>query len=185
MVVLASASPRRRELMKRITPSFEVATADIDEETSYNLPPLQAVLDIAKRKCLKVKDNYPNDIVITADTIVVLNDEIIHKPVDAEDAKNILKKLSDKTHQVITAYCINYKNKFIESYVASDVLFNKLSDKLIEDYVATGSPLDKAGAYGVQDGEKFPIVKEVIGSIDNVIGFPVEEIKRDFLEIQK
>lgn len=185
MVILASASPRRRELMKRITPSFEVATADINEETSYNLPPLQAVLDIAKRKCLKVKDNYPNDIVITADTIVVLDNEIIHKPKDSEDAKNILRKLSNKTHQVITAYCINYKSKFIESYVTSDVVFNKLNEKLIEDYVATGSPLDKAGAYGVQDGDKYPIVKEVIGSLDNVIGFPVEEIQKDFLKIQK
>jgi len=185
MVVLASASPRRRELMKRITPSFEVATADINEEKSYNLPPLQAVLDIAKRKCLKVKDNYPDDIVITADTIVVLNDEIIHKPIDEIDAKNILNKLSDKTHQVITTYCINYKDRFIENYVVSNVTFNKLSEQLINEYVATGSPLDKAGAYGVQDGEKFPVVKKVNGSIDNVIGFPVDEIRKDLLEIQK
>ena len=88
-------------------------------------------------------------------------------------------------HEVITAYCLFKKDILIEHYVISKVYFNKLSNELIEDYVKTGSPLDKAGAYGVQDNDKFPIVKSIDGSITNVIGFPVEEIKQDFLNIEK
>ena len=185
MVILASASPRRRELFKQITDNFQIITADIDEETSYNLSPLQAVLDIAKRKGLKVKESHPNDIIVSADTIVVIDDQIIGKPIDGEDAKRILRKLSNRKHQVITAYCLFNKDRFIEKYVISDVYFNELSERLIEDYVNSKSPLDKAGAYGVQDNEQYHIINKVNGSINNVIGFPIEEIKEDFEKIQK
>lgn len=184
MVILASGSPRRRELMKLVTNDFVVVTADIDEEKSYYMNPLDAVLDIAKRKGLKVKEQYPNDIILSADTIVVLDNKIIGKPINAEDAKKILRDLSNRTHKVITAYCWFNKDKMIEHYVESEVIFNKLDNDLIDRYVATGSPLDKAGAYGVQDNKNFPIVKEVIGSLDNVIGFPTKEIKEDFLKIK-
>ena len=184
MIVLASASPRRRELLKRIVKDYIVTTSDIDEEKSYVFPPLEAVLDIAKRKGLNVVDKFPNDIVISADTIVVLDNEIIGKPIDAEDAKRILRKLSNREHEVITAYCLFKEDKFIERYVISSVKFNELSDQLINDYVASGSPLDKAGAYGAQDNEKFPIVKEIKGSLTNVIGFPVDEIKEDFIKMK-
>ena len=179
MIVLASASPRRRELLKRIVKDYKVTTSDINEEESYNLPPLEAVLDIAKRKGLNVVDKYPNDIVISADTIVVIDSKIIGKPIDKEDAKRILKLLSNREHEVITAYCLFKGGKMIENYVSSKVLFYELSDELIDKYIATGSPLDKAGAYGVQDNENFPIVKAIIGSVDNVIGFPVKEIEED------
>lgn len=182
MVILASGSPRRRELMKQIVSDYKIITSDIDEESSYVLPPLETVLDIAKRKGLKVRESHPDDLILSADTIVVLDNEIIGKPTDAEDAKRLLRKLSNRTHEVITAYCWIKGDKIVEHYVVSKVVFYELSDKLIEDYVATGSPLDKAGAYGVQDNEKCPIVKEVIGSIDNVIGFPVKEIKEDYLK---
>ena len=184
MIVLASASPRRRELLKRIVPEFQVTTSDINEEESYVLPPLEAVLDIAKRKGLNIKDKYPNDIVITADTIVVLDNQIIGKPIDKEDAKRILKRLSNREHQVITAYCLFKNDQFIENYVISRVLFNVLSDDFIDKYVETNSPLDKAGAYGVQDNDEYPIVKAIFGSVDNVIGFPVKEIKEDLDKLQ-
>ena len=183
MVILASASPRRKELMKEITSDFTIITSDIDEDKSYSLPPLEAVLDIAKRKGLKVQENHPQDLIVSADTIVVLNNKIIGKPKDAEDAIKILKELSDKTHEVITAFCMFKGDKFIERYVVSKVEFNNLSDELIKAYVATGSPLDKAGAYGVQDNDHFPIVKKVTGSMSNVIGFPVDEIKEEFAKI--
>lgn len=179
MIILASGSPRRRELIKRIVNDYKVITSDIDEEKSYSLSPLEAVLDIAKRKGEKVHSMYPHDTVISADTIVVLNNQIIHKPIDENDAKRILKLLSNKTHEVITAYCFFKDDHFLENHVVSKVIFKDLDDSLIERYVASGSPLDKAGAYGVQDNGHFPIIKKVIGSIDNVIGFPVEEIKKD------
>lgn len=185
MIILASASPRRREKMKLITEDFEIIVSDIDEEKSYNLPPLEAVLDIAKRKGEKIHRLHPHDYILSADTIVVLNNEIIGKPVDKEDAYRILRKLSGNKHQVITAYCWFKDDTLIENYVTSDVVFNELSDQLINDYIATGSPMDKAGAYGAQDNNDFLIVKQIIGSVDNVIGFPVKEIKEDFERIKK
>ena len=185
MIILASASPRRRELLKEITSDFSIITADIDEDKSYVLSPLDAVLDIAKRKGEKIHKDHYDDLVISADTIVVHKGKIIGKPVDAEDAKRILKELSNDVHEVITAYCLFKKDKLIEHYVVSKVYFHKLSDELIDEYVKSGSPLDKAGAYGVQDNEKYPIIEKVVGSVNNVIGFPIEEIKEDFLSIEK
>ncbi len=183
MVILASGSPRRRELMKQITDEYQIITSDVDEHVSPDSSPLEAVLEIAKRKGEKVFHDHPNDIIISADTIVVIDNKIIGKPKDSEDAKRILHLLSNREHEVITAYCIFKKEMFIENYVSSKVLFYPLSDQMIDEYVATGSPLDKAGAYGVQDSETYPIIKRVIGSITNVIGFPVEEVKRDLMEV--
>lgn len=183
--VLASKSPRRQELMKLISSDFVVAIEDIDEESSYKLSPIKAVEDIAKRKGEALDKYYPNDLIISADTIVVLDDKIIGKPLDKEDAKKILKELSGKSHYVHTGFRIKYLNKEIVSHVTSEVIFNELSDELINQYVASGSPLDKAGAYGVQDNDKFPIIKKVIGSIDNVVGFPVKEIKEVIENLKK
>ena len=177
--ILASKSPRRKELMKQISPDFLIAVEDIDEEQYYKLPPIDAVRNIAKKKGEAVDNLYPEDLIISADTIVVLEDKIIGKPKDIEDARRILRDLSDKTHDVYTAYRIQYKGIEILNYVDSKVIFNNLSEELIENYIKSGSPLDKAGAYGVQDNIEYPIIKKVIGSIDNVIGFPVAEIKRD------
>ena len=183
--VLASKSPRRQELMKLISSDFVVASEDINEESSYSLSPINAVEDIAKRKGEAVEKLYPNDLIISADTIVVLDDEIIGKPVDKADAKRILKELSGKTHYVHTGFRIKYLSKEIINHVTSEVIFNDLSDELIDKYVASGSPLDKAGAYGVQDNDTYPIIKKVIGSTDNVIGFPVKEIKEAIEQIKK
>lgn len=183
--VLASKSPRRQELMKLISSDFIVATEDIDEESSYKLSPIKAVEDIARRKGEAVEKYYPEDLIISADTIVVLDNQIIGKPIDELDAKRILKELSGKSHYVHTGFRIKYLNKEIISHVTSEVIFNELSDELINKYVKSGSPLDKAGAYGVQDNDKFPIIKKVIGSVDNVVGFPVQEIKELIEQIKK
>ena len=185
MVILASASPRRRELLKRVVSDFTIITADIDEDKSYVLSPLDAVRDIAKRKGEKIAKDHQDDIVISADTIVVHKGKIIGKPLNAEDAKRILKELSNDEHEVITAYCLFKGDKFIEKHVISKVYFRPLDDVLINKYVESGSPLDKAGAYGVQDNDKFPIIDKVIGSVNNVIGFPIEEIEKDYIEIKK
>ncbi len=186
MIVLASQSPRRKELMHRISDAFIIDVSNIDESTSLNLSPLEAVQDIAKRKGLYVAKRHPHDIVISADTIVVIDDQIIGKPVDEADARRILRLLSGRTHEVITAYCFLEENRFFENYVISKVIFNELDDDLIDRYIKTGSPMDKAGAYGAQDSDlQFPIVKEVIGDMDNVIGFPVTQIKLDLQNFKK
>ena len=181
MVILASASPRRKQLMEDLFPSFSIVVPEIDESLSFKKfsNVLDIVRDIATRKCQKVSNEHPRDLVIAADTVVVIENEIIGKPKDAKDAFNMLKKLSGKTHYVYTAYAINKDGKMIINTVETEVLFNELSDELINSYIATGSPLDKAGAYGYQDNDQYPIVKRIIGSYHNVIGFPIEEIKED------
>ena len=183
--ILASKSPRRKQLMKFISSSFEVDSEDIDESSSYNLSPIEAVKDIAKRKGEVIDPLYPNDLIVSADTIVVLDNQIIGKPKDIEDAKRILRLLSGKSHFVHTGFRVKYLNKEIVDTVTSEVVVNKLDEKLIEEYVASKSPLDKAGAYGVQDNERFHIIKKVIGSYDNVVGFPVKEIKEAVEQIKK
>ena len=181
MVILASASPRRKKLMKELVPSFTIIVPEIDESLSFknHIDVKDIVSDIANRKCQKISKDHPHDLVIAADTVVVIGNEIIGKPKDAEDAFKILRKLSGKTHYVYTAYTIRKNDQIISSVVESEVVFNDLSDELINSYVASGSPLDKAGGYGYQDNADFALVKKINGSITNVIGFPVEEIKED------
>ena len=184
MIILASGSPRRQERMKQIVDDFGIIVSDVDESVSKNLPPLEAVLEIAKRKGEAVFKSHPDDIVLSADTIVVLDNKIIGKPIDEKDAKKILRELSGRTHTVITAYCWFKGNQMIENHVVSEVTFHQFGDDFIDKYIATGSPLDKAGAYGVQDPESHQIIKEIKGSIDNVIGFPIKEIKEDYEKIK-
>ena len=181
MVILASASPRRKQLMKELVPSFVIVVPEIDESSSFkNHHNVQDIVkDIAQRKCTKISKEHPNDLVIAADTVVVIENEIIGKPKDQDDAYKMLRKLSGKTHYVYTAYVISKGKKTISNVVETKVVFNVLSDELINSYIASGSPLDKAGAYGYQDNDNFPIVKSIDGSYHNVIGFPIEEIKED------
>ena len=180
MYILASQSPRRKWLMERdISPLFKVVVSNADEHFPHELTdPKDIVKFIAKEKGEIVAKEYPNDIVISADTIVVIDNQIIGKPKDKDDAYRMLRLLSNRYHSVFTGYAIFKKDKIINKVVESKVLFNELSDKFIWDYIATGSPMDKAGAYGLQDKD-FQLVKEVIGSVENVIGFPTKEIKND------
>ena len=180
MFILASQSPRRKELMaKYISRDFKIVVSHLNEEEGHHLNPLDCVKTLAYQKGEIVHKKYPQDIVISADTIVIINDIMLNKPSDEEDAKKMLKILSNKTHKVITAYAIFKENLLIENEDISTVTFNDLSDKLIDEYVKTGSPLDKAGAYGLQDNKKFNIIKTTSGSVNNIIGFPVEKILMD------
>ena len=181
MVILASASPRRKMLMKELVPSFTIIVPEIDESLSFknHQDVKDIVKDIASRKCQKVSKDHPNDLVIAADTVVVSDNDIIGKPKDKDDAYRMLRKLSGKTHYVYTAYVISKEDKVITNVVETEVIFNDLSDDLINNYIASGSPLDKAGAYGYQDNADFALVKKINGSVTNVIGFPVDEIKED------
>lgn len=185
MIILASKSPRRKQLISEyITSDFLTYNPDIDESLSNSLiDPILIVRDIAKRKGECALKKYPNDLIIAADTIVLYSNEILGKPKDEKDAYRILNLLSDKTHQVITAYSIFYKDIEIIKHVISDVTFNKLDDELIKKYIASKSPLDKAGAYGIQDNSKFHIIKEYKGSYSNIVGLPIEELKNEIDKI--
>ena len=182
MIILASASPRRKRLMEEeISSSFTVIVPEIDESLSFrNFQDVKDIVkDIAKRKCLKVAQDHENDLVIAADTVVVINNQIIGKPKDEKDAYRILKTLSNNKHFVYTGYAIKQGDKFINKVAKTTVVFNDLSEQTIKDYIASGSPMDKAGAYGYQDNQDFALVKKIHGSKANVIGFPIEMIKRD------
>lgn len=174
MFILASASPRRKELLSKLISDFEIVVSDVDENivvsNVYSLP-----LELSKLKAHAVFKNHQTATILAADTIVVLDNEILCKPIDNEDAKKMLKKLSSKKHQVITGYTLLSKEKEINRYVVTYVYFNELSDELIEEYVNTGSPLDKAGGYGIQD-EDFSLVNHIEGSYSNVMGLPLEDL---------
>lgn len=175
MIILASQSPRRRELIKKLTNDFTVMPADIDEE-SLHVPPHELPGQLSKMKAYAISAKYPNDTVIACDTVVILDGELMGKPHTKEKAKEMLRKLSGKRHVVISGYTYISKEKEITRTVRTYVYFNVLSDDLIDRYIATGSPMDKAGAYGIQDKE-FDLVNHIEGSMDNVIGFPTEDIK--------
>ena len=186
MIILASASPRRKRLMEEeVSSSFAIVVPEIDESLSFlkYKRVSNIVKDIAKRKCLKVVSTHPNDLVIAADTVVVINHQIIGKPKDQNDAFRMLKMLSNNKHFVYTGYAIKSGNTFINKVVKSTVYFNDLSDELINSYIASGSPMDKAGAYGYQDNQDFALVKRINGSQSNVIGFPIEAIKEDLKKL--
>lgn len=178
MFILASKSPRRKELLKQIIPEFEIIPSNVDE-FKYSLNELSLV------KALEIAKSYPNDIIISADTIVILNDKIYGKPQSKLEAYSMLSSLSNKVHEVKTIYTVFCEKLNISHtrVITSKVYFNKLSDELINEYIESGSPLDKAGAYGVQDNNKFPIISHIEGSYTNIVGLPVDELKQDLLSL--
>lgn len=178
--VLASASPRRKELFALIVPEFEVIPAKSEEKFNMSLFPEQVACSVAESKCDEVFLSNTDKTVVGCDTIVVSDGEILGKPKDATDAENTLKRLSGKTHFVITAVCVRNKHKKLLEYEKTEVRFNTLSDDFIKIYVDSGSPMDKAGSYGIQDGG---LVKEYFGSYTNVVGLPVSLVKKMLGEV--
>jgi len=176
MLILASESPRRRELIKRITNNFTVIPSNVDESLLH-ITPHDLPAELSKLKAYSVFSKYPNDEVLACDTVVILNGELMGKPRNKKEAFDMLSKLSNKKHVVISGYTYISKDKEITRTVRTYVYFNKLSDELINKYIESGSPMDKAGAYGIQDQE-FNLVNHIEGDFDNVIGLPVEDIKK-------
>ncbi len=176
-VILASNSPRRKEILEKFGIDFKVVKSDYEEKDVYPTPK-DTVTAYARGKAESVfyATGKPKDtIVLGADTVVCIGNEIIGKPKDKADAVCTLKKLSGKTHTVVTGYCLISRDKSVVNAVASHVTFNELADEEICDYVDRFKPFDKAGSYGVQDD--FPLIKEISGSFYNVMGLPIEDIK--------
>ena len=150
-IILASQSPRRRELLARITPEFKICPADVDESLSPDCTPEENVRQLAQRKARAVfAQAEPGALVIAADTIVVCDGIILGKPEDEADAVRMLRMLSGRTHQVMTAVCVKTADAECAEVSITDVTFRALHDGEAEDYAASGEPLDKAGAYGIQ-----------------------------------
>jgi septum formation protein len=178
-LVLASASPRRRELLDQAGVACEVIPADIDEEIRPSESPVSMTLRLAREKALAVARRVgesPPRHVLGSDTTVVLDDEIIGKPTDPEDAVRLLQRLTGRTHRVVTAVAIveTGSGAIFDCAVESRVTMRRAGVEALRDYVATGEPLDKAGAYAIQ-GEGAWLVTGFEGSRSNIIGLPIEE----------
>lgn len=181
MLILASGSPRRRELLRWITKDFRVHVADVDETLPDHISPYDAVAMLSRKKAEAVAVDFPTDMVLGADTVVALDGVIFGKPADEEEAFRMLSLLSGKTHEVLTGVtlCLNSN---IETFVTiSSVTFYPLSDLEIRAYIATGEPMDKAGAYGIQERGGL-LVKEIKGDYFNIVGLPIAPLSRKLFE---
>lgn len=179
-IILASASPRRRQLLSEITQKFTVVPATGEERADNTLPPEKIACRLAEAKCDEVFLSHPDSLVIGCDTIVVYGGRVLGKPADAEEAAATLKMLSDKVHRVITGVCVRSPKKKIIRYEETEVRFNALTDNFIAGYVAGGSPMDKAGSYGIQDKG---VVKDYCGDYTNVVGLPVRLTEKMIEEV--
>ena len=182
--ILASASPRRKELLSIYVKDFKIMPADIDETVPDNIALEDAPLYTAKEKAAAVFNKLNEDeIIITADTIVMLDNKIYGKPKDKLDAYNMIKTLSGKTHQVITGVCCYSKDKQIniEFSDVTNVSFTDISDEIIEKYLENAEYIDKAGAYAVQELASM-FVEKIEGSYDNVVGLPMGRLARNLIK---
>jgi len=176
-LVLASASPRRRELLRSIAPQFEVVPSEI-EETLEDGPAPVAVARLALRKARAVAARVREAVVLAADTVVILDGAALGKPADAREARAMLRRLRGREHEVITGVAVldSRTGREASTSVVSRVRMAAYSDATLEAYVATGAPLDKAGAYAIQDLGG-ALVERLAGSYTNVVGLPVEETR--------
>ncbi|MBI4130109.1 septum formation protein Maf [Candidatus Roizmanbacteria bacterium] len=176
-LILASSSPRRKLLLEQARLTFTIDTSTYKEDLSYSTDPFELVKFLSRKKAEDVATRHPNSIILGADTIIVWNGEIMGKPHTDEKAREMLSKLNNASHQVITGFTIinTETNKSISDAVSSTVYFKKLTRKQIEDYIVTGEPLDKAGAYAIQEGAK-DFVERVEGDYDNVVGLPIKNV---------
>lgn len=183
-IILASASPRRKQLLKMCNVSFKVIVPEVDENFQKNEEPRKIVKNLSKKKAMAVSKNFNgNNIILAADTIVTLNNQILTKPKDKEDCYKMLKKLSGTVHSVFTGVCL-IKNKKIKSNFCSktNVEFYSLSDEEINAYIKTKEPFDKAGAYAIQ-GAGAAFIKKINGDFYTVVGLPIAKVIRKLKSI--
>ena len=170
-LILASQSPRRKELLSLFRIPFTVRVADIDETMDSNLPPQQEVARVSRLKA-EATPHSDTDVVVAADTIVVCDGQILGKPRDEEDACRMLRLLSGKEHQVMTGLCVLRGSQVTVCTEITNIHFRPLSDREIRAYVRTGEPMDKAGSYGIQGGAAL-FAEKLVGDYYNVVGLPV------------
>ena len=178
-VILASKSPRRQELLKEIFPEFDVLPQDVDETINEN-DPRKMVEELSLKKLNDLDKVYKDALIISSDTIVWLNGKVYGKPHTIENAIKTLKALSGSTHYVYTGVCVAYKGERHVFVDESRIRFRDVKDDEIKAYVYEKMPLDKAGAYGIQDGD---MVQDYEGSYSNIMGLPVEKLKDELKKI--
>ncbi len=174
--ILASGSPRRRDILLELGANFRVITAEVDENLSADLPPELLVQELALLKGSAVAKTHTDIPVISADTVVYAGGKILGKPRDAGEAFQMLKSLSGKKHEVYTGICVTLGAKAVSDYEKTVVEFHNLTDSDINKYISTGEPFDKAGAYGIQ-GKGMLLVKGISGDYFNVVGLPAAKLR--------
>jgi septum formation protein len=177
MLVLASASPRRQELLRNAGIPFEVQPADISEDPLPGESAKECAERLAREKALAISRQRPNDAVLGADTVVVVDGQILGKPSDAADAARMLRWLSGREHQVITGVCLVVGGRWSVASEATSVTMSEISEMEIADYIASGEPMDKAGAYAIQ-GVASRWIPRIAGDYCNVVGLPVALVWR-------
>ena len=182
MLILASSSPRRQQLLKFINADFLVEASDIRESLDETKGINRAIEDLAYRKAVAVFNNHPDDIVIAADTVVLLGERVLGKPQDKQQAISMLESLSDKSHYVVTGVSILAKQAGINFHVITEVVFYPLHKQEIIDYVEECQPYDKAGAYAIQEKAAL-FVKEIHGDYYNIMGLPVARLHKELQKI--
>ncbi|MDD4068988.1 MAG: Maf family protein [Candidatus Izemoplasmatales bacterium] len=181
-LILASNSPRRQELIKLLDLNYESISPNIEEVNDPSLTHEELVMDLAFQKALAVFKNRKNDLVLGFDTLVIIDDLILGKPKNEEEAKFFLQTLSGKTHRVLTGCAIIKKGYSKSFYTQSLVTFWDLTESEIEEYIKTKEPMDKAGAYGIQDhGARF--VKSISGDYFTIVGFPVSRVYQELKKV--
>ena len=186
-IILASASPRREEILGLLGVRFTVAPSDFDESVAVQWPPEEHVLESSMGKTASIACRITDGIVIGADTIVVVDDNILGKPTDVEDARRMLRLLSGRSHYVYTGLCVMKRAgdetvRTMRDYVRTEVCFGELTDDIINAYVAILEPLDKAGAYGIQERGSV-LVEGIVGDYFNVVGLPIYRLSRMLMEL--
>lgn len=177
-IILASASPRRRELMELAGYDFEVICADIVEAVPENVQPQEVVMSLALQKAQAVAAENEDAVVVGSDTVVALDGKILGKPHSESEACEMLRLLSGRTHKVFTGVAVVGDGKAKNFFDETDVEFDPLGEDEIKKYVATGEPMDKAGAYGIQ-GKGSVLVKRINGDFFNVMGLPIAKLYRE------
>ena len=183
-IVLASSSPRRQQLLAEMGYEFTVRRAEVDERFPEHLPGAEVALFLCKKKALAFAENelHPDEIIITADTIVCLNDTILNKPTKREEAIAMLQMLSGKKHDVITGICLRSAGKIKAFTDCTEVYFKELSAETIAHYVDHYKPYDKAGGYGIQEWIGLVGIEKIVGSYFNVMGLPTARLREELEE---
>lgn len=183
MIILASGSPRRKEILSQAGVEFEIIPSKFDEESLEFTNIDEYSKALSYHKAMDVFKDHPNDVIIASDTIVVINDTILGKPKDEKDAYRMLNLLQGKKHSVITSVCIINKEKIDTFLSRSFVTFYKMSDQDIKDYIATKEPMDKAGAYAIQ-GKAAKYIRSINGDYYTIVGLPIAKVIKSLKKLK-
>jgi nucleoside triphosphate pyrophosphatase len=182
-IILASKSPRRQELLRLMDIDFRVVLKEVDESYPEHLKPEEIAVYIAEKKAKAFDETVTDEVVLTADTIVCIDDKILGKPESAAHAVEMLQILSGRMHRVITGVCLLFQHQYHSFYDVSEVYLGKLTDEEITGYVNKYEPFDKAGSYGIQERIGLIGIERINGSYTNVVGLPTEKFYRELMKL--